>query len=43
MTTRDRDLFESVHWQGVVLDEAQNIKNASTKQSQAARALKADR
>jgi SNF2 family DNA or RNA helicase len=42
LTTRDRELFESVHWQGVVLDEAQNIKNASTKQSQAARALRAE-
>jgi SNF2 family DNA or RNA helicase len=42
LTTRDRELFESVHWQGVVLDEAQNVKNASTKQSQAARAIPAD-
>jgi SNF2 family DNA or RNA helicase len=42
LTARDRELFESVQWQGVVLDEAQNVKNASTKQAQAARALKAD-
>jgi SNF2 family DNA or RNA helicase len=42
LTTRDRELFESLHWQGVVLDEAQNVKNASTKQSQAARAIPAD-
>jgi SNF2 family DNA or RNA helicase len=42
LTARDRELFESVDWQGVVLDEAQNVKNASTKQAQAARALKAD-
>lgn len=41
LTTRDRELFESLRWQGVVLDEAQNIKNASTKQSQAARAIEA--
>jgi SNF2 family DNA or RNA helicase len=41
LTARDRELFESVEWQGVVLDEAQNIKNASTKQAQAVRALKA--
>lgn len=41
LTARDRELFESVEWLGVVLDEAQNIKNASTKQAQAARALKA--
>jgi SNF2 family DNA or RNA helicase len=42
LTARDRELFESMEWQGVVLDEAQNVKNASTKQSQAARALLAD-
>jgi SNF2 family DNA or RNA helicase len=42
LTARDRELFESLHWQGVVLDEAQNVKNATTKQAQAVRALKAD-
>jgi SNF2 family DNA or RNA helicase len=42
LIARDREIFESVQWQGVVLDEAQNVKNASTKQAQAARALKAD-
>jgi SNF2 family DNA or RNA helicase len=31
-----------MRWQGVVLDEAQNVKNATTKQAQAARALTAD-
>jgi SNF2 family DNA or RNA helicase len=31
-----------MQWAGVVLDEAQNIKNPSTKQSQAVRTLKAD-
>ena len=41
LTARDRELFESMEWLGVVLDEAQNIKNPSTKQAQAARALKA--
>ncbi len=41
LTARDRELFESVQWLGVVLDEAQNVKNAATKQSQAARSLKA--
>jgi SNF2 family DNA or RNA helicase len=40
---RDRELFEGVSWGAVVLDEAQNIKNPQTKQSQAARAIKADR
>ncbi|HEX6509614.1 MAG TPA: DEAD/DEAH box helicase [Chloroflexota bacterium] len=42
LTARDRVLFESMNWHGVVLDEAQNIKNPSTKQAQAARALQAD-
>ena len=42
LTARDRELFESMTWRGAVLDEAQNIKNPSTKQAQAARALKAD-
>lgn len=42
LTARDRELFESMAWHGVVLDEAQNIKNASTKQAQAVRALQAD-
>jgi SNF2 family DNA or RNA helicase len=38
---RDTDLFESISWRGVVLDEAQNIKNAENKQARAARALRA--
>jgi hypothetical protein len=38
---RDREILEKVGWAGVVLDEAQNIKNPETKQAQAARALKA--
>jgi SNF2 family DNA or RNA helicase len=42
LVTRDRELLESVPWLGVVLDEAQNVKNASTKQAQAVRALKAN-
>lgn len=39
----DRDLktLKEIDWQGVVLDEAQNIKNSSTKQSQAVRQLTA--
>ncbi|MFN9637710.1 MAG: SNF2-related protein, partial [Synechococcaceae cyanobacterium] len=36
---RDSELLESVDWQGVVIDEAQAIKNPSAKQSQAARDL----
>ncbi len=37
---RDQDLFMSRIWEGVILDEAQNIKNPTTRQSKAARALK---
>jgi SNF2 family DNA or RNA helicase len=39
-----RDLLhlQEVEWAGVILDEAQNIKNPNTKAAQAARALKAD-
>jgi superfamily II DNA or RNA helicase len=39
---RDRELFDQVDWAGLVLDEAQNIKNPETKQARAARELKAD-
>ncbi len=39
---RDIKTFESVSWQGVVLDEAQNVKNSDAKQSQAVRQLKAN-
>lgn len=36
---RDQSLLEQASWQGVVIDEAQAIKNAAAKQSQAARSL----
>ncbi len=39
---RDQATLEQVQWSSVTLDEAQNIKNPSTKQAQAARALPAD-
>ncbi|MCW3099587.1 MAG: rapA 2 [Chthonomonadaceae bacterium] len=39
---RDLELLQEVPWSGIVLDEAQNIKNPETKQSKAARALQAD-
>ncbi len=39
---RDLALFEKVKWGGVILDEAQNIKNPETKQAKAARSLKAN-
>jgi len=35
---RDFEYLTEVDWAGVILDEAQNIKNAQTKQAQAARA-----
>ncbi|MFP4439279.1 MAG: DEAD/DEAH box helicase [Chloroflexaceae bacterium] len=41
LLARDRDTLTGVEWGAVVLDEAQNIKNAGTKQAQAARALTA--
>jgi SNF2 family DNA or RNA helicase len=42
LLARDRETLAEVQWSDVVLDEAQNIKNPSTKQAQAARALNAD-
>jgi len=42
LTYRDEDILDKVEWNGVVLDEAQNIKNSSTKQSQAVRRIQAD-
>ena len=41
LLTRDKDDLLDVRWDSVTLDEAQNIKNPSTKQAQAARKLKA--
>ncbi|HEY9599080.1 MAG TPA: DEAD/DEAH box helicase, partial [Cyanophyceae cyanobacterium] len=38
---RDSTTLQGVSWQGVVLDEAQNIKNPSAKQSKAVRELEA--
>ena len=39
---RDIELISEISWAGVVLDEAQNIKNPETKQSKAARSVRAD-
>ncbi len=39
---RDFPHLREIKWSGMLLDEAQNIKNASTRQSKAARALSAD-
>ncbi len=38
---RDEDSLTRIRWDGLVLDEAQNIKNASTRAAQAARAMSA--
>ena len=38
---RDATILQELDWGGVVLDEAQNIKNPETKQARAARSLKA--
>ena len=37
---RDLAHFGEIEWAGVVLDEAQNVKNSETKQAKAARALR---
>lgn len=42
LARRDAGTLGEITWNGIILDEAQNIKNASAKQSQAVRALKAD-
>jgi SNF2 family DNA or RNA helicase len=39
---RDIDVLRGVDWSGVILDEAQNIKNPETRQSKAARTLSSD-
>lgn len=39
---RDIEFLRDVPWAGVVLDEAQNIKNPETKQSRAARSFEVD-
>jgi SNF2 family DNA or RNA helicase len=42
MLQQDNDFFKAQYWHSVVLDEAQAIKNSSTKRSQAAMSLQAD-
>ena len=41
VATRDREALSQVQWARVVCDEAQNIKNAATRQAQAVRAIPA--
>ena len=42
LLARDFETLREIHWGGVILDEAQNIKNPQTLQARAARALQAD-
>lgn len=42
LMTNDSEQLQTVHWSSVVLDEAQAIKNASTRRARAAKALQAD-
>ncbi len=39
---RDFSTLSRIHWAGIVIDEAQNIKNPATRQSRAVRALNGD-
>jgi hypothetical protein len=41
LLARDVETLQHVPWKGVVLDEAQNVKNSETKQARAARAIAA--
>jgi SNF2 family DNA or RNA helicase len=41
LAARDQQALSAIEWGRVVLDEAQNVKNAAAKQTQAVRALKA--
>ncbi len=43
LAARDRKLFEDIEWARIALDEAQNIKNPSAKQTQAVRSFKTSR
>lgn len=42
LVRRDAETLKQINWFGVTLDEAQNIKNANTKQAQTIRKLPAD-
>ncbi|MGH2930572.1 MAG: SNF2-related protein, partial [Solirubrobacteraceae bacterium] len=41
LALRDRETLQSIEWERIVLDEAQNIKTREAKQTRAVRALKA--
>ncbi|MGA7615800.1 MAG: DEAD/DEAH box helicase, partial [Thermoanaerobaculia bacterium] len=42
LLTRDQEQLRGVKWNGVILDEAQNIKNSETRQARAARSMEGD-
>ncbi|MEO1521116.1 MAG: DEAD/DEAH box helicase, partial [Cyanobacteria bacterium J06633_2] len=42
LSYRDEKTLKPIDWQGIVLDEAQNIKNAEAKQSQVVRQFESD-
>jgi len=42
LVRQDLEELQSIQWHGIILDEAQNIKNPAAKQTQAARVLKAN-
>ena len=42
LLARDFETLRKIRWGGVILDEAQNVKNPQTKQARAARAIEAD-
>ncbi|MBU3144057.1 DEAD/DEAH box helicase [Clostridium sp. CF012] len=42
LIVRDKSLFQREEWAGIILDEAQNIKNSTSKQTQHIKALKAE-
>ena len=39
---RDTTLYRRIEWAGIILDEAQNIKNPNTQQSRTIRGMQAD-
>jgi superfamily II DNA or RNA helicase len=42
LLARDAEILRSVRWDGVILDEGQNVKNPDTQQARAAKALAAE-
>ncbi len=42
LARRDEEMLRELNWRGIILDEAQNIKNPGAKQTQAIRRLRSD-